>query len=354
MTATVLTLLLSGWQIGPFTRPPEFNPLIEARPMSVFACPIQKAPVHWEELHTFNPGAAVYQDKVCILYRAEDSSGQMMVGGHTSRLGIATSRDGLRFTREGAPVLFPAHDSQEAREWPGGCEDPRLVEAPDGRFIVTYAQYNRKAVRLAVATSRDLHHWTKYGPAFGGTSLAELDCKSGCIVSQVRSGRLVAAKIHGQFWMYWGEGSVRLAVSDDLVHWRPKGRASPNDSLIGVLDPRPGCFDSDLAEAGAAAVLTKSGIVVFYNGKNASPGDKDLPPGVYCGGQALFAANDPSKLLERPEKPFFKPEMPWEKTGQYKDGTTFVEGLVRFHNRWLLYYGCADSKVGVAVSDAHL
>ena len=51
------------------------------------------------------------------------------------------------------------------------------------------------------------------------------------------------------------------------------------------------------------------------------------------------------------DKPFFFPEMPYEKTGQYAAGTTFVEGLVVLHGKWYLYYGCADSLVGVAVDD---
>jgi len=46
----------------------------------------------------------------------------------------------------------------------------------------------------------------------------------------------------------------------------------------------------------------------------------------------------------------FKPEMPFEKTGQYAAGTTFTEGLVWFRNQWFLYYGCADSMVGVAIA----
>ncbi|MBV3655346.1 hypothetical protein KSY17_01100, partial [Bacteroides sp. MSK.18.22] len=35
----------------------------------------------------------------------------------------------------------------------------------------------------------------------------------------------------------------------------------------------------------------------------------------------------------------------------YVDGTVFIEGMVYFKNKWYLYYGCADSKVGVAVYD---
>jgi len=33
------------------------------------------------------------------------------------------------------------------------------------------------------------------------------------------------------------------------------------------------------------------------------------------------------------------------------DGTVFVEGLVYFQGKWILYYGTADSFVGVAVCE---
>ena len=78
--------------------------------------------------------------------------------------------DGLRFTRRDAPVLFPARDAQQKNEWPGGVEDPRLVEAEDGRYVLTYTQWNRHVPRLAVATSPDLETWTKHGPAFAAAA----------------------------------------------------------------------------------------------------------------------------------------------------------------------------------------
>jgi predicted GH43/DUF377 family glycosyl hydrolase len=37
-------------------------------------------------------------------------------------------------------------------------------------------------------------------------------------------------------------------------------------------------------------------------------------------------------------------------TGQYKSGKTFSESLIYFHEKWFLYYGTADSFVGVAIS----
>lgn len=36
----------------------------------------------------------------------------------------------------------------------------------------------------------------------------------------------------------------------------------------------------------------------------------------------------------------------------YEGGTVFIQGLVHFQDKWFLYYGTADSSVGVAVSDS--
>ena len=340
------------WVIGPFTRPAKGNPVISPDPASKFQDPILNAPVQWEALHTFNPAAIVRHGKVYVLYRAEDNSGAMEIGGHTSRLGLAESGDGIHFKRAGEPVFYPADDDQKAREWPGGVEDPRIVELDDGTYILTYTQWNRKTYSVGIASSRDLRHWTKHGPAFL-TALngkyADLKYKSAGIVTHLKDGRLIAAKIAGRYWMYWGEGAIRLATSDDAIHWTPVEDMHGN--LVEFMKPRPGHFDSTFPETGPPPVLTSAGIVVLYNGKNASEGgDPSLGPGAYAAGEALFEAANPARLLDDTGKPVLKPEQPYEKTGQYAAGTTFAEGLVFFHKKWFLYYGCADSLVAVATA----
>src|SRR5271166_3040490 len=117
----------SQWQIGPFVRPAEGNPVIEPRPASTFNDPLAGRVVHWETLHTFNPAAIVRKGKIFVLYRAEDDTGTAEIGSHTSRLGLAESKDGIHFKRRAAPVLFPAEDDQKEREWPGDGRDPRIV-----------------------------------------------------------------------------------------------------------------------------------------------------------------------------------------------------------------------------------
>src|SRR4051812_30310449 len=154
------------WMFGPFHKPGGVNPIIAPDPRSTFLSPMTDSVVRWEELATFNPGAAVRNGKVYLLYRAEDVTGKREIGFHTSRLGLAESSDGLRFARRRAPVLFPDKDVQARYEWTGGVEDPRVVETEDSTYVLTYTQWNRDVPRLAVAKSKDLVHWTKHGPAF--------------------------------------------------------------------------------------------------------------------------------------------------------------------------------------------
>jgi predicted GH43/DUF377 family glycosyl hydrolase len=149
--------------------------------------------------------------------------------------------------------------------------------------------------------------------------------------------------------MYWGEGSIHLATSADLLHWTPV--EDKTGELLVVLAKRSKHFDSGFPEVGPPPLLTAEDILVMNNGKNdPEDGDPELGSNAYAAGQALFRADDPSKLIARANEPFLKPELPFEKTGQYAAGTTFAEGLVAFKGKWFLYYGCADSMVGVAIA----
>ncbi len=341
-----------NWIIGPWTRASQ-TPVIAPRAESVFQDPASGKPVHWEALHTFNPAAVVRDGKIFVLYRAEDDSGEMQIGGHTSRLGMAVSTDGVHFNRSPEPVFYADKDDQAGRETPGGVEDPRIVESADGNYILTYTQWSRKTgiYTIGVATSRDLLHWKKFGPIFGTEGKYALwKYKSAGIVTRIHDDRLIAAKIQGKYWMYWGEGEIHLATSSDLIHWHPR---EGNDGEPEVLlQRRPGKSDSGFPETGPPAVLTRHGIVLLYNAKNAAgqTTDSHIGEGAYTVQEALFASDDPGRLLARTEDPVLQPVLDWEKSGQYAAGTTFGEGLVLFDGRWWLYYGSADSFVGVATA----
>lgn len=336
------------WMFGPFEKQNAVNPILTADSTTTFACPVRKETVKWEQKDVFNPAAVVRNGKVYMIYRAEDVVGKY---AGTSRLGLAVSSDGIHFKRMPKPVFYPDNDDMKTYEWEGGCEDPRVVESPNGVYVMTYTAYDGDKARLCVATSKDLVTWKKQGLAFDQYDNGKYRngwSKSGSIVCKRIGSKIVAQKINGTYWMYWGDQQqVYVATSTDLLHWQP---LEENNKLRAAAEYRPGKHDYRVLEPGPAALITPRGIVLIYNGMNdAINGDKSLPEGTYAGGQFLFDVSDPTKLMDRSESYFIKPDQPYEIVGQVNN-VCFLEGMVPYKGHWFLYYGTADSKIAVAVA----
>jgi predicted GH43/DUF377 family glycosyl hydrolase len=375
----------NDWAFIPFTKVDSVNPVLVPGG-ATFVDPLRRGVVKWEEKDVFNPAIAVRNGKLYLLYRAQDKTGKP---AGTSRIGLAVSEDGYHFRRRPGPVLYPAADAQKKFEWEGGCEDPRVVQDQGGIYYMTYTAFDGQTARLMVATSTDLVHWIKHGSVFADAYNGKYSrtwSKSGSIVSHYTGGRVVAAKINGKYWMYWGDRDIWAATSDDLIHWAPvemgAGEKTPGEAGSGgeaaagagagsalkvVVAPRSGYWDSRLVESGPPAMITKAGILLIYNGMNERAGgggrnervggggtnqrvggDSTLPEGMYGGGQVLLDANDPTKVLRRLDHNFIHPDKPYEITGQVGQ-VCFLEGLADFQGHWLLYYGTADSRIAVAV-----
>jgi beta-1,2-mannosidase len=348
-----------SWTLGPFVKVDSVNPIMGPVDSVSFMGPILKKQVKWEAKDVFNPACILRKDTVFLLYRAEDSIGKY---NGTSRIGLAYSLDGLHFIRYSKPVLYPANDQYSKYEWEGGCEDPRIVQDSLGTYYMTYTAYDGHTARLFIATSTDLRHWKKHGSVFkkAGDEYVNMWSKSGAIVCKDVNGKLIAAKINGKYWMYWGESNIYMATSKDLINWTPIVETDPAkqklDTMRGykvpfkiLFSPRKGNFDSELVESGPPAVITKNGIVFLYNSKNNPEyGTHKLAPGTYAAGQVLVDKNNPEKVLKRTAKWFISPNKPYEITGQVNN-VCFVEGLTYFKHKWFLYYGTADAKIAVAV-----
>lgn len=342
------------WAILPFVKVDSINPILQPKIDTKFLCPIRKQLVSWEGKDVFNPTALVKDDKVYMLYRAEDFIGKY---NGTSRIGMAISEDGLNFERLPNPVFYPDNDNTKEMEWEGGCEDPRIVEDKNGTYFLTYSSYDGDKARLLVASSKDLFKWKKYGSVFKKAykgKYSRVWSKSGSIVCRRVGSKMVATKIGGKYWMYFGDTNLFIAYSKDLINWTPVEKLVDNTNkkeLLPVLKPRANMFDSRLVEPGPQAILTEKGILLMYNSMNSrTVGDKNLAPDTYSAGQALFDKNDPSRLIDRLGKSFFRPDKPYEIDGQVNK-VCFLEGLVYFKEKWFIYYGTADSKIAVAVKE---
>jgi beta-1,2-mannosidase len=361
-------LIPSPWAGSPFTFRGE---ILGSHPDLQFTCPVSGNLVRWAAKDVFNPGAVVRDDRIHLLVRAEDDVGPY---AGTSRIGLATADDaGHAFTLRPEPVLLPDDDEWSPLEWPGGCEDPRVVESPDGGYVCLYSAFDGTRSRLLVATSDDLVTWRKQGPAFAQTPYADCWSKSGAVVTSVMDGRLQATRIHGRYVMYWGEGRCFLATSDDLVHWVPSEANAHDDRYLtfgesgtlssarihrvpsspvlrAVLHARPDRFDALLVEPGPPAVLGHEGILLLYNGaRRLRRGDR--PASVsYQLGYVIFDEREPGSPLQRC-RDAMTPRGLGGLAGQ-TDGVCFAQGLVLHRDEWHLFFGLADSRVGHAVAAA--
>ncbi len=351
---------VQDWAFPYFTKVDSLNPIMIPESSQEFLDPITNSVAYWEERNVLNPTAVVRDGKVYMLYRAQDQSG-------TSRIGMAISNDGLNFQKMPNPVFYPEEDEMKIFEWNyqktdgyvidptrcvscyfDGVEDPRIVESEDGRYFMTYTAYDGITARLAIASSADLQTWTKYGLVLGNGKYKDTWSKAGAIVAERIGHRMVAKKIEGKYWMYFGDTNLFMATSDDLISWEVVEN-SESERMISVLHPRPGYFDSRLVEPGPFALYKDEGIHLIYNASNAANNnDPDLPIYTYAAGQALFDKNEPFKILDRTDSYFIYPDKEYEKVGEVNE-VCFVEGLVYFNEKWFLYYGTADSRIAVAV-----
>lgn len=355
-----------SWAFGPFEK--HGSPVVAPDNSLKFACPMRGEPVLWAASNVYNPAALVRDGKLHILYRADDKPldyrdqfGNPMV---TCRIGYAVSGDGLHFDPLPAPVLYPNNDAFKAFEWIGGCQDLHIVEKEDGTYYMNYTAWTGKYTPdnfpagreeewedvLMVASSRDLVHWTKHGPAFADPVWKPYlnHSRSGVVVSRIGDGgKLVAAKIRDKYWMYFAHNGW-LATSDDLIVWEP---VLNEDRTVKCLFPQfvPVGYASASCEAGAGAILTERGIVYFFNACCGTQSEGLAAPYTWSLGQALISGEDMVTVLDVLHEPYLAPEFDWELTGHSAPPAVVCNSIVYWNGRWTLYYGAADRWIGRAV-----
>lgn len=309
----------------------------------------------WENLVTCNPGVIYDNGKFYMLYRAAGDD-----ENHVIRFGLATSEDGLHFTRvSDKPVFGPSEDGPDS-----GCvEDPRIVKFDDA-FYITYAYrpyspgqywtFPHDVVRLPQCSADAPKAWRMN---LGNTGLAmTVDFagfrRLGRLTSPVLDDRdviLFPEKIGGRFVMihrpkeYTGPEygteypSIWLKFSDDMLDWEDK------ESHL-LITGRKGTWEEKIGGS-TPPLLTKDGWLMIYHG--VADGGK----AEYCAGALLLDKENPLKVLARTPEPILTPEYWYETEGLYSrcvfpTGNAIVDGTL------YVYYGGADKYVGVATCDA--
>ena len=281
----------------------------------------------WEAKAVYNPAAIYLQGKVHILYRAQSND-------NTSVFGYATSALGARIDfRSPKPVYLPREPFEQKLTPQGnsGCEDPRLTKISATIYMLYTAFDGRNPPRVALTSISEKDflnqkwNWTK--PAL--ISPPGEDDKDACLFPEKIKKKYVIIHRAGD--------EINLSFHSDLNfdgnNWLEEYR---------WIAPRKGMWDSKKIGIAAPPIKTKKGWLILYHGISDN--------NVYRIGAVLADVCDLTKIISRTNEPIFEPKTEYEKVGQIPN-VVFSCGAVIIGKKIFMYYGGADSVVGVATGE---
>ncbi|MFR9710505.1 glycoside hydrolase family 130 protein [Paenibacillus sp. MB22_1] len=320
----------------------------------------------WEVLGVFNAGVAEYEGEVILLLRVAECPRQtdpryvlvpvLDVNGQTSgsepaveivkvdredprfdfsdprvirdkqgatvyltsisHFRVARSRDGLNFTIDETPSVWP---EDPLERW--GIEDPRITRLEE-RYHITYSAVSERGVAVGRLTTSDFVSFRREGLILAPTN---------------KDVTLFPAAIDGKYYMLHrpvpegiGQPEMWLAESPDLEHW------GNHRFLMGL---REGKWDGARIGAGCVPIQTEAGWLILYHGADQSHR--------YCMGAALLDLKDPGRVTARMEEPLMVPEAEYETSGFFHS-VIFACGAIVKGEQVIMYYGASDDSMACA------
>lgn len=319
-----------------------------------------------------NPGSAHLPDGTCYLFP------RLVAAGNVSRIGQAriVVTDGVPTGVEREDVVLAPDEGWERGVDNAGTEDPRITRIDAlGLWVMTYVAYGPLGPRFALAYSRDLRRWERLGPGLFRYQpdldmdlnlFSNKDCLFFPEPVTAPDGVLSIALLHRPMW--------------DLT-WFAAGRGVPLPTTVHG-DSRPGIWISYVPLAavqddlrnlvlfdqhrlvalseysweevkiggGPPPVHVPEGWLLLHHGvSNAgtAAGGTDPSDVAYAAGAMLLAADDPSRVIARTSEPLLQAETPDERRGTVPN-VVFPTAIETIEGRTFVFYGMADSKIGVA------
>ena len=284
----------------------------------------------WESKAVFNCSVSFDGQNVHMLYRAIGEYDH-----YISRIGYASSSDGLQFDRRHNIAINPTEDYEK-----NGMEDPRITQI-DGKIFVTYvvlSEYvkNHPKIFSALAVTKNYDEFDKVG-----IITKDFDNNKDVIFFPDKF------KVNSDF----------SNNSSFLILHRPTSLSNPDYQLsrpsiwLSISDSESTLTNSMLLlkpeqdweslkiGAGPSPIKTKKGWLLIYHGVST---DK-----IYRAGAALLDLDDPRKVIARTKQPILEPVEDYEKIGDVNN-VVFPTGTVIIDKKLLLYYGGADRVCCVA------
>ena len=325
-----------------------------------------------------NPAAARGPDGNLYLFP------RLVAAGNYSRIGIAR----VQFNGDGDPTgverlgiaLEPEAEYELRPDGGGGCEDPRVTFVePLGSYVMTYTGFSPEGPRIALAISKDLFHWQRMGLVnftnyHDGRDPAGVDDKDASLFPVAianPSGRPELAILHRPLFpgtrpeetalhpaardvdlnqeSIWISYCERAPEGDPLSRF---GRFASHHRLASPVSP----WERLKIGGGTPPILTRHGWLIVYHGVGEVEGPAETGRQLcYSAGVMVLLREHPQHLLYRSVQPVLAPELPQERSGTIAN-VVFPTGIDRrddlgMPDRFDVYYGMADDRIGVARLD---
>ena len=317
-----------------------------------------------------NPGTAWGPDGDLYLFP------RVVAAGNVSRIARARVivENGVPVGVERLGVVLAPDEQWEYGHNNAGVEDPRITFLePLGLHVMTYIAYGPLGPRPALAISHDTVAWQRLGPIhFAYQPELKSDLNLFANKDIVFFPELVngpdglpsIAVLHRPMWdLDWlspGEGSRPPAGVDDD---RPAIWIGYIDLEAALADPSALTrvhssamlaapemkYETAKIGAGPSPLRVPEGWLVLHHGvSGVTPKGFELAHGSrYSAGAMLLDADDPRRVLARTPEPLLAPETAEELSGTLGN-VVFPTAIERIGDRTFVFYGMADSSIGVA------
>ena len=325
---------------------------------------------------TLNPAAVRGPDGKLYLFP------RLVAKGNYSRIGISR----VLFNEAGDPcgverlgIALEPEAEYELREDGGGCEDPRITYVePLKCYIMSYTANSQIGPRIAFAVSEDLIHWKRLGLAkfesFLGIDfvhVADKDASLFPIAIPNHLGKMQMAIIHRPLFPNTSPeetdkkaNSRKIDINHESmwISYCPMPEGGKDLDELGLFNSHhrlaAPVFPWERLKIGGGTppILTKHGWLVIYHGVSEFPNTEDETKHLcYSAGLMILSEKHPRIIHYRSMHPVLNPIMPEERNGMVQN-VVFPTGIDRrddlgMPNRFDVYYGMADSRIGVARLD---
>ncbi len=304
---------------------------------------------------------------------------RMVATGNVSRVGLArvVIENGIPIGVKREGIVLEPDRGWERGANNSGVEDPRVTFIPQlGLHVMTYVAYGPLGPRTAIATSVDLREWTRLGPAlFDYDDALDMDLnlfhnKDTVFFPEpitAPDGVESFAVLHRPMWdlgeIRPGEGIRVPAGVDDVrqsiwISYIPVAevvadiRALVRWGQHTLLAAPEAPFEEVKIGGGPPPVRVDEGWLVLYHGvtgviNNAFAQQQNVN---YSAGGMILDALDPRVILSRTSEPLLAAETEDERSGIVPN-VVFPTAIEEIDGQKYVFYGMADSKIGVARLD---